>query len=106
MQPCRPLDERLHRKTLNTARRYLHLEREKVGLSAKAEEFGALVPIISGKYYPIAKACITWRGKLVASVQDGKIAWAEKKELESIFGADFRRFSADKFLKAWQEFLV
>ena len=59
-QPCRPMEEREHRRTLNIARRFLHGERERAKIGAKAMEHGVELPVIGGKYYPVAKANVCW----------------------------------------------
>ena len=104
IQPCRPQEEREHRRTINQARRFLHLEREKAGLPTKAAEHGVDIPIVGGKYYPIPKANITWRGMSVASIAEGVILWASDEVLAAAFGKELIEFTS--FRAAWVKFLA
>ena len=87
------------------ARRFLHLEREKHNVPHKITEYGESVPIIGGRYYPVPKALISWRGLTVATVQANEIVWQGADELLKAFGRDFKHFVAADFLKAWSAFL-
>lgn len=105
IQPCRPQAEREHRKLLNQGRRFLHWMREEAGIAAKIQEHGCLVAAVGGKYYPMPKANITWRGKPVAKITSGAIEWLEDGVLNSVFLADFRDFSPTAFRSKWAAFL-
>ena len=104
-QPCRPMEEREHQRTLNTARRYLHTEREKSKVPPKTFEHVVELPVIGGKYYPVAKACISWKGVEIAKVVEGQIQWTDNETLDKTLGKDLANSQAEEFQKSWSELL-